>query len=60
VAENPQDRLALRALRPMIVDVDPEVVDELLREEQSMERRSYTKMASHGGESSPNANKVIC
>jgi len=60
VAENPQDRLALRALRPMVVDVDPEVVDELLREEQSMERRSYAKMASHGGESSPNADKVIC
>lgn len=60
MAENPQDRLALRALRPMIVDVDPEAVDELLREEQSMERRSYAKMGSHGEGSSPNANKVIC
>jgi len=36
----------------MVVDVDPEVVDELLREEQSVERRRYARMASYGGESS--------
>jgi len=52
VAEILQDRLILRALKPMVVDVDPEVVDELLREEQSVERRRYARMASHGGESS--------
>jgi len=46
-----QGGLVLRVLRPKLVEVDPGVVEELLREEYDMERRRYVRMASHGGES---------
>jgi len=51
LAEVLQDGLVLRVLRPKLVDVDPGVVEELLREEYDMERRRYAGIASHGGES---------
>jgi len=52
LAEVLQDGLVLRVVKPKLVDVDPGVVEELLREEYDMERRRYAGMASHGGESS--------
>ncbi len=40
------DRLVLRALKPRVVDVDPRIVDELLREEYSLETKRYGGMIS--------------
>ena len=40
------DRLVLRALKPKVVDVDPEVVKKLLREEYCLERKRYVRMIS--------------
>lgn len=48
LAEVVGDRLVLRALRPRVVDVDPEAVEELLREEFDLERRRYWRMVSGG------------
>lgn len=42
------DRLVLRALRPRVVDVDPGVVEELLREEGGFEEARYEGMVSGG------------
>ncbi len=33
--------LLIRPLRPIVVDVDPNIVDELLREEDALERADY-------------------
>lgn len=41
------DRLVLRALKPRIVDVDPKVVEELLREEYRLEGERYRRMLSN-------------
>jgi len=43
------DKLIIRALKPKVVDVDPEVVDELLREELILERSRYERMFSSDG-----------
>ena len=40
------DELILRALKPRVVDVDPGIVEELLREEYELERDRYTRMVS--------------
>ena len=42
------DRLVLRALKPKVVDVDPGVVEECLREEHILERKRYARMGSDG------------
>lgn len=47
VAEVAGNRLILRALKPKVVDVDPELVKELLREEYDLERSRYGRMVSH-------------
>ncbi len=49
VAEVVGDRLILRALKPRVVDVDPELIEELLREEYDLEGRRYWRMVSGGG-----------
>ena len=46
------DKLLLRALKPKVVDVNPEVVDKLLYEEYGLERNRYSRMIS-GGEAGP-------
>lgn len=48
VAEVVGDRLVLRALKPRVVDVDPKLVEELLREEYSLERSRYGRIVSGG------------
>ena len=52
VADVIGDKIILRALKPRVVDVNPEVVEKLLREEYGLERKRYLRMAS-GEESSP-------
>lgn len=46
VAEIEGDKLVLRALEPRIVDVDPKLVEEALREEYELERKRYSGMIS--------------
>ncbi len=41
VAEVVGDKLVLRVLKPKVVDVDPGLVEELLREEYGLEARRY-------------------
>ena len=36
--------LVMRALKPRIVDVDPEMIERFLREEYDLERDRYTRM----------------
>lgn len=48
MAEVVGDKLVLRALRPRVVDVDPEVIGRLLREEFDLEGRRYWRMVSGG------------
>ena len=52
IADVVGDKLVLRALKPRVVDVDPEVVEKFLREEYSIERKRYTRMISSGKTSS--------
>jgi antitoxin MazE len=42
------DRLVLRALKPRIVDVDPEVVERILSEERGLERDRFRRLVSSG------------
>ena len=42
------DRLILRALKPKVVDVNPEIVEKILSEEYSLESRRYARMISSG------------
>ncbi len=46
IAEVIGDKLVLRALKPRVVDIDPELVEELLREEYKLEKNRYTEMAA--------------
>ncbi len=46
VAEVVGDKLVLRALKPRVVDVDPELIEGLLREEYNLEKRRYWRMVS--------------
>lgn len=48
IAEVVGDRLILRALKPRVVDVDPKLVEELLREEYGLEKSRFEKMISNG------------
>ena len=44
VAEIVGDSLVLRVLKPKVVDVDPSLVEELLREEARFEERKYGRI----------------
>jgi len=46
VAEVSGDVIVLRPLKPRIVDVSPEVVEKLLREEYGLEKNRYAEMIS--------------
>ncbi len=46
------DKLILKALKPKVVDVDPEVVEKILREEYGLEEERYVRMISSGKNSS--------
>jgi AbrB family looped-hinge helix DNA binding protein len=46
IAEVVGDKLVLRALKPRVVDIDPEFVEELLREEYKLEKNRYTETAA--------------
>ena len=46
VVEVSGDKLVIRPLRPRVVDVDPGVVEELLREEHVLEKKKYEMMFS--------------
>ena len=48
VAEVVGEVLVVRALRPKVVDADPEVVEKLLREEFDLERGRYARMVRSG------------
>ena len=48
VAEVIGERLVLRALKPRSVDVDPKIVEKILREKNSLERGRYTRVVSDG------------
>lgn len=48
VAEIVDDKLTLRPLRPRVVDIDPEVVEELLREERELEEDRLRRLISYG------------
>jgi len=52
VVEVSGDKLVIRPLRPRVVDVDPGVVEELLREEHVLEKKKYEMMFSDGKNSS--------
>ena len=41
------NQLILRALKPKVVDIDPEVVEKILREEYDLEKNRYSKMISN-------------
>ncbi len=44
VAEVVGDSIVLRALKPKVVDVDPKIIDKILREERDLEKRRYARM----------------
>jgi hypothetical protein len=43
--------VALKALKPRIIDVDPGIVESILREDFSLERRRYAEMMAGEGAS---------
>ena len=51
IAEVLEDKVVIRALKPRVVDVNPEIVEEILSEEYSVEMDKYKRMIS-GGEPS--------
>jgi len=51
VVEAEEGRLTMRVLKPRVVDVDPDLVEKLLREEYDLERKRYERML-RGGEAS--------
>ncbi len=44
IVEVKGDKLVMRVLKPRVVDVDPSLVEELLREEYELEERRYEGM----------------
>lgn len=48
IVEVADRKLVMRALKPRVVDVDPEIVERLLREEYDLERSRYMRMISYG------------
>lgn len=47
-AETRGNSLIMKALKPKAVDVDPKLVEELLREEYILEENKYREMMSSG------------
>ncbi|RLE94588.1 MAG: AbrB family transcriptional regulator [Thermoprotei archaeon] len=41
IVEVEEGKLTMKVLRPKVVDVDPNLVEKLLREEYGLERRKY-------------------
>lgn len=41
IVEVEEGKLTMKVLRPKVVDVDPNLVEKLLREEYELERRKY-------------------
>ena len=41
IAEVSENLIVLRPLKPKVVDVDPEIIEELLREEHALEARKH-------------------
>jgi len=52
IVEVEKGRLIMKALKPRVVDVDPDLVENLLREEYDLERRKYEGLF-HSGKTSP-------
>jgi len=52
IAEVVEDKVVIRALKPRVVDVNPEVVEEILGEEHRVEVVKYKRMISSGEHSS--------
>lgn len=48
IAEVIGDSLVLRALKPKMVDVDPKLVEKLLREEDKFEEQRFRRMLQSG------------
>jgi AbrB family looped-hinge helix DNA binding protein len=48
IAEVVGDSLVLRALKPKMVDVDPKLVEKLLREEDKFEEQRFRRMLQSG------------
>jgi AbrB family looped-hinge helix DNA binding protein len=48
IAEVIDDSLVLRALKPKMVDVDPKLVEKLLREEDKFEEQRFRRMLQSG------------
>ena len=46
IAEVIGNSLVLRPLKPRVVDVDPRLVEKLLREEYELEKQRYRRMVS--------------
>ncbi len=44
VVEIKDDKLVMRVLKPKIVDVDPNIVENLLREEYEVEKERYREL----------------
>ncbi len=48
IAEVDGKRLILRALKPRVVDIDPTVVDDILKETDRMEEDRYERIVNRG------------
>ena len=48
IVEVEKGKLVMRVLKPRVVDVDPGLVEKLLREEYELERRKHERIL-HGG-----------
>ncbi|MCS7364465.1 MAG: AbrB/MazE/SpoVT family DNA-binding domain-containing protein [archaeon GB-1867-035] len=48
IVEAERNMLIIRVLKPKVVDVDPSVVENLLREEYELERRKYGRLLHSG------------
>ena len=44
IVEVEKDRLVMRVLKPRVVDIDPGLVEKLLREEYELERRKHERI----------------
>ena len=51
IVEAEKGKLVIRVLKPKVVDVDPDLVEKLLREEYELERRKHERIL-HGGKAS--------
>ncbi len=52
IAETMDGKIIMKTLKPKIVDVDPNLIEELLREEYILEENKYRRMMSSGETSS--------